>query len=100
MIVLNHAGTAFAYFNAIDPAAERYHPGSLVLAGMIEREATEYGAVIVDMMVGANLTKTLFATEELTHTHLSVVNPLQFSSKAKDAWIRAARVVSRRLPRR
>jgi CelD/BcsL family acetyltransferase involved in cellulose biosynthesis len=100
ILVLNHAGTAFAYFNAIDPAAERYHPGSLILAGMIQREATEYGAAVVDMMVGANLTKTLFATEELAHTHLSVVNTSQFSSRAKDAWIRAARVVSRQLPRR
>jgi CelD/BcsL family acetyltransferase involved in cellulose biosynthesis len=96
VIVLHHAGTTFAYFNAIDPAAERYHPGSLILAGMIEREATEHGAVVIDMMLGTNLTKSLFATEELGHTHLSVVNPRQFGSGAKDAWIRLARELSLR----
>jgi hypothetical protein len=42
---------------------------------MIEREATEHGAVVIDLMAGANLTKTLFATEELALTNLSVVNP-------------------------
>jgi len=100
VIVLHHSGTTFAYFNAIDPAAERYHPGSLILAGMIERETTEHGAVVIDMMVGANLTKTLFATEELAHTHLSVVNPHLLRSRAKGAWIHAARELAERLRRR
>jgi CelD/BcsL family acetyltransferase involved in cellulose biosynthesis len=100
VIVLHHSGTTFAYFNAIDPAAERYHPGSLILAGMIERETTEHGAVVIDMMVGANLTKTLFATEELAHTHLSVMNPHLLRSRAKGAWIRAARELAERLRRR
>lgn len=99
VIVLHHADTTFAYFNAIDPAAERYHPGSLILAGMIEREATEHGAVVIDMMVGANLTKTLLATEELVLTSLSVVNPHQLRSRAKDAWIRVARDLALRLRR-
>ena len=99
VIVLHHAGTTFAYFNAIDPAAERYHPGSLVLAGMIEREVKEHGAVVIDMMIGANLTKTLFATEELAHTHLSVVNPHQLRSRAKDAWIRVVGELKVRLGR-
>ena len=40
------------------------------LAGLIEREATEHGAAVIDMMAGANLTKSLFATEELTNTRL------------------------------
>jgi CelD/BcsL family acetyltransferase involved in cellulose biosynthesis len=100
VIALHHAGTTFAYFNGIDPAADLYHPGSLVLAGMIQREATEYGAVIVDLMFGANLTKTLFATEELAHVNLSVVNPRQIGSVAKDAWIRGARQLTQRLGRR
>jgi CelD/BcsL family acetyltransferase involved in cellulose biosynthesis len=100
VIVLHHAGTSFAYFNAIDPAAERYHPGSLILAELLRREATEHGAAVIDMMLGANLTKKLFATEELAHTRLSVVNPRQYGSRAKDAWIRAARKLSLRLRRR
>lgn len=100
VIVLHHAGTTFAYFNAIDPAAERYHPGSLILAEMIQYEATEHDAVVIDMMLGANLTKTLFATEDLAHRHLSVVNPSQPWSGAKDAWIRVARELSLRLRRR
>jgi CelD/BcsL family acetyltransferase involved in cellulose biosynthesis len=99
VIALHHAGTTFAYFNAIDPAAERYHPGNLILAGLIERETTEYGATVIDMMAGANLTKSLFATEEVTHTRLSVVNPRQLRSWASDAWIRAARAMGQRLPR-
>ena len=100
VFALRHAGTTFAYFNAIAPAANRYHPGSLILAGMIEREATDHGAVVVDMMAGANLTKTLFATEELANTHLSVVHPGQLRSMATDAWIRVARRVALRLRRR
>ena len=100
VIVLHHAGTSFAFFNAIDPAAERYHPGSLILAELIQQEATAHGAVVIDMMVGANLTKTLFATEELAHVHLSVVNPSRHASRAKDAWIRVARQLSLRLRRR
>jgi CelD/BcsL family acetyltransferase involved in cellulose biosynthesis len=91
VIVLHHAGTSFAFFNAIDPAAEKYHPGSLILAELIRSEATEFGAVVIDMMAGANLTKKLFATEELAHVHLSVVRPDRFSSAAKDAWIRFVR---------
>ena len=94
VLVLHHSKTSFAYFNAIEPTAERYHPGGLVLAGMIEREATEHGALIIDLMVGANLTKTLMATEELSHTQLTVVNPYRLRSRAKRAWIRAAREVS------
>jgi CelD/BcsL family acetyltransferase involved in cellulose biosynthesis len=91
VIVLHHAGTSFAFFNAIDPAAEKYHPGSLILAELIRSEATDFGAVVIDMMAGANLTKKLFATEELAHVHLSVVRPDRFSSAAKDAWIRFVR---------
>jgi hypothetical protein len=100
VIGLHHAGTTFAYFNAIDPAAERYHPGSLVLAGLIEREATEHGAVVIDMMAGANLTKTLLATEELAHRSLSVVNPHHLRSRAKDGWIRLAKALALLLRRR
>jgi len=96
VIVLHHAGTSFAYFNAIDPAAERYHPGNLILAGLIEREATEYGATVIDLMAGANLTKSLFATEEVTHSRLSVVHPGRLRSWASDTWIRAARAIARR----
>ena len=99
VIALHHAGTTFAYFNAFDPATERYHPGSLILAGMIEREAAEHGASVIDMMIGANLTKSLFATEELTNTRLSVVNPDRLRSMASDAWIRAMRALARRLGR-
>lgn len=93
VIALHHANTTFAYFNAIDPTAERYHPGSLILAGLIQREATDYGTAVVDLMAGANLTKTLFATEHLAHTNVSVVNPYQLSARAKDAWLRAARLL-------
>jgi CelD/BcsL family acetyltransferase involved in cellulose biosynthesis len=100
VIVLHHANTAFAYFNAIDPAAERYHPGSLILAETIEHEATEHGALVIDMMVGANLTKTLLATEELHHVSLSVVNPRHLRSRATGAWIRVARALTLRLHRR
>ena len=100
MVALHHAKTTFAYFNAIDPCAERYHPGTLILAGMIEREATDHGAVVIDMMAGANLTKTLLATEELAHTNLSVVNPYRRRSRAKNAWIRVARELALRLSRR
>lgn len=96
VIALHHANTTFAYFNAIDPTAERYHPGSLILAGMIEREATEHGAVVIDMMAGANLTKTLFATEELALTNVSVVNPDQRLARTKNAWVRMARELRRR----
>jgi hypothetical protein len=92
VIALHHAGTTFAYLNAIDPAAERYHPGSLVLAGLIEHEATVHGARVIDMMIGANLTKTLFATEELANRRLSVVNP-RLRSRLSDLWIRGARAV-------
>ena len=99
VIALHHAGTTFAYLNAIDPAAERYHPGSLVLAEMIEHEATEHGTVVIDMMVGANLTKTLLATEELTHTTLSAVNPNHPRARAKDAWIRISRELVQRIRR-
>ena len=97
IITLHHAGTTFAYFDAIDQAAERYHPGSVILAKMIECEATRHGAVVIDMMIGANLTKTLLATEELVNTHLEVVNPRQLRSRVGDAWIRAVRAASRRL---
>jgi hypothetical protein len=93
VIALHHAKTTFAYFNAIDPSAERYHPGSLVLAGLIEREAVDYGTVVVDLMLGVNMTKTLFATEHLTHTNVSVVNPDQASARAKDVWLRTARLL-------
>jgi len=98
VIALHHAGTTFGYFNAIDPAAERYHPGSLILAGLIEREASEHAAIIVDMMMGANLTKTLFATETLVNTNVTIVNP-QLRSKVSDAWSRAAHQVAERLRR-
>jgi CelD/BcsL family acetyltransferase involved in cellulose biosynthesis len=97
VLALHHSNTTFAYFNAIEPSADRYHPGSLVLAGMIEREATEHGAVIIDMMAGANLTKTLLATEELSHTNLSVVNPYRRRSRIKHAWIRVAKELTLRL---
>ena len=96
VIALHHAKTTFAYFNAIDPAAERYHPGSLILADMIEHEATQQGAAVVDMMAGANLTKTLFATEELPLRNLSVVNPAQPLARAKHGLIRMARELRRR----
>jgi CelD/BcsL family acetyltransferase involved in cellulose biosynthesis len=96
VIALHHAGTTFAYLNAIDPAAERYHPGSVVLAGLIEREALAHGAMVIDMMMGANLTKSLFATEELTNTTLSVVNPQRLRATASDLWIRAARALVQR----
>jgi Acetyltransferase (GNAT) domain len=98
-LALHHAGTTFAYFNAIDPAAERYHPGTLLLAGMIEREVSEHGARVVDMMLGANLVKSLFATEELANTQLTVVNPGRLRSKISDLWVRAARSVARRVRR-
>lgn len=97
VIVLHHAGTSFAYFNAIDPAAEKFHPGSLILAELIRSEAANFGAVVIDLMAGVNLTKQLFATEELAHVHLSVVRPGRFSSAAKDAWVRIARQLSQRL---
>jgi len=100
VIALHHADTTFAYFNAIDPTAERYHPGSLVLAGMIEREATAHDAAVIDMMAGSNLTKTLFATEALSHTNLSVVNPARLGSRARHAWIGVARRLALRLHRR
>lgn len=93
VIALHHAKTSFAYFNAIDPSAERYHPGSVILAGLIEREATDYGTAVVDLMAGTNLTKTLFATEHLAHTNVSVVNPYQLGARAKDAWLRTARLL-------
>jgi CelD/BcsL family acetyltransferase involved in cellulose biosynthesis len=100
VFVLHHSNTSFAYFNAINPSAERYHPGSLVLAGMIEREATEYGARIIDMMAGANLTKTLMATEEISYENLSVLNPYRWRSRAKQAWIDVAKRIAVRLGRR
>ena len=96
VITLHHAGTTFGYFNAIDPSFERYHPGSVILAGLIEREASDHGVVVIDMMAGANLTKTLFATEELTLTDLSVVNPDQPLARTKSLWIRVARDLRRR----
>ena len=99
VIALHHAGTTFAYLNAIDPSAERYHPGSVVLAGLIEREASAHGAAVIDLMVGANLTKSLFATEELTNTQLTVVNPHRLRASASDMWIRAAGALVRRLGR-
>ena len=98
VIALHHAGTTFGYFNAIDPAAERYHPGSLILAGLIEREASQHGALIVDMMIGANLTKTLFATEALVNMNLTVVSP-RLRSKLSDAWNRGAHQIAQRLRR-
>jgi hypothetical protein len=91
VIVLAHAGTSFAYFNAIDPAMERYHPGSLLLAALIEAEASGHGAQVVDLMLGANLTKSLFATEELAHVHLAAAHPLRRVALAKDTWIRWVR---------
>ncbi|MEP7117375.1 MAG: GNAT family N-acetyltransferase [Acidobacteriota bacterium] len=91
VIALHHAGTTFTYFNAIDPAAERYHPGSLILAELIEREVRDYGASVIDLMAGANLTKTLLATEAVTLSNLSLVNPDRPAARAKDAWIRLAR---------
>ena len=93
VIALHHAGTTFAYLNAIDPAAERYHPGSVVLAGLIEREASAYGTLVIDLMVGTNLTKSLFATEELTNTQLTAVHPHRLLASARDVWVRAARAV-------
>ena len=62
--------------------------------GLIEREATEHGAVVIDMMIGANLTKSLFATEELTNTRLSVVNPHRLRARASDLWVRTARAIA------
>ncbi len=50
-------------------------------------------------MVGANLTKSLFATEELTNTQLTVVNPHRLRASASDMWIRAAGALVRRLGR-
>lgn len=67
--------------------------GSVVLAGLIEREA-EHVAVVIDMMAGANLTKSLFATEELTNSRLSVVNPRGLRARASDLWVRTARAVT------
>ncbi len=96
VIALHHAGTTFGYLNAIDPSFERYHPGTVILAGMIEREATEHGVAVIDMMAGANLTKTLFATEELTLSNLSLVNPDQPLAGTKNLWIRVARDLRRR----
>ena len=100
VVALHHANTTFAYFNAIDPSAERYHPGSLILASLIEHEVTEHGAVVIDMMAGANLTKALFATEDLVLTNMSVVNPDRPLAQTKHAWIRVARELTQRLRRR
>jgi CelD/BcsL family acetyltransferase involved in cellulose biosynthesis len=99
VIALHHADTTFVFFNAIDPATERYHPGNLILAALIEHEATEHQALMIDMMIGANLTKTLFATEELVNTDLAVVHPHQLRSKVTDAWIRVARQLAVRTGR-
>jgi len=93
ILALHHAGTTYAYFNAIDPAADRFSPGNLVLAAMIEREATDHGAKIVDLMAGANLTKSLFATEEVTNRDLAMVNPARVIARAKDGWIRGAKAL-------
>jgi len=82
----------------MDPSAERYHPGSLVLAGLIEREA-EHGARVIDLMAGANLTKSLFATDELHSTYISAVNQDRLVSRARAAWMQAARGVAARLRR-
>lgn len=94
-VVLHHDGTSFAWFNAIDPAAERVHPGSLLLAGLVEREAKAHGATTIDLMVGGNLTKTLFATEEIAHSHLTVVNSRRPLARAKSAWISGLRRLRR-----
>jgi hypothetical protein len=59
---------------------------------LIEHEATVHGARVIDMMIGTNLTKSLFATEELANRRLSVVNP-RLRSRLSDLWIRAARAV-------
>jgi len=99
IVTLHCGGTTFTYLNAMDPSADRYHPGSLVLAGLIEREATEYGAGVIDLMAGANLTKSLFATEELQSTRISVVNQERLVSRARAAWVQAARRVAARLGR-
>ncbi len=99
ILAMSHAGTTFCFFNAIAPAADKYHPGNLLLARFIEHESTHHGVTLVDLMPGPNLSKELFSTEMQSYVQIQVPNPKHLLARTRCGWVKNAKQVRAALSR-